>query len=301
MGQQGAMEYYDNNTQPLLDEPDGGGLGTGNAIGNPNLREEQADTFTLGTVMDFHDNFTLTVDWYEIEIENMIAVENPDSAYQRCLSMEFNPTGDPTHPNCAPIYRNPSSGGAANIDMTYNNNGRALVSGVDLQLNWQRPLANGGFNMSVVGNVNLESTTQVRPDLEEIDHSGFNSCGLQIQCQRYDYRLFTQYGYSRGQWNVSLRHQYWPELDAGSCRTNPTGNGCINGSDPSYDLFALSFRYSFDRYTLGVGIENLLDTDPPCVGGNPNATPFPTPCTRSGGSIFDPLGRQYFVSMNMEF
>ncbi|HUF71595.1 MAG TPA: TonB-dependent receptor [Gammaproteobacteria bacterium] len=299
MGTSGAFEYYDN--RPLLDQPQVGGLGTGNSIGQINLREERADTFTIGTVMDFHDNFTLTVDWYEIEIEDMIALESGDSVYARCLSLEFNPTGDPNHPNCVPIFRNPSTGNGANVDLPFTNEGRALMSGVDLQLNWSRPLANGGFNMNMVGNINLEAITQDRPGLDEIDHSGFNSCALQIQCQRYDYRLFTTYGYSRGQWNVSLRHQHWPELDNGGCRTNPTGTGCLYSSLPDYDLFALSFRYSFDRYTLGLGIENLLDTDPPCTGGNPTASPFPTACTRTGNSVFDPLGRQYFLSMNMEF
>jgi outer membrane receptor protein involved in Fe transport len=299
MGTSGAFEYYDN--RPIDEQPQVGGLGIGNSLGNLNLREEKADTWTLGAVMDFHDNFTLTVDWYEIEIEDMIALSGGDTVYELCLSQEFNPTGDPNHPNCSPIFRNPSSGGGANIDLPFTNEGLATMSGVDLQLNWGRPLAQGSFNMNVVANYNLEATTQDRVDVDPIDHAGYNSCGLQIQCQRYDYRVFTTAGYSQGPWNITLRHQYWPALDNGGCRTNPTGTGCLYNSDPAYDLFALSFRYSLDRYTFGLGIENLLDTDPPCTGGNPTASPFPTSCTRSGGSVFDPLGRQFYLSMNMEF
>jgi outer membrane receptor protein involved in Fe transport len=299
MGASGAFEYYDN--QPLVDQPQVGGLGIRNSFGNLNLREEQADTWTMGVVMDFHDNFTLTVDWYEIEIEDMIALESADSTYERCLSAAFNPTGDPNSPNCSQIFRNPSTGAAANIDSSFTNEGRALMSGVDLQLNWQRQIGNGGFSMNSVANWNLESTTQDRPELDEIDWSGYNGCALQIQCQRYDYRIFTTFSYFTGPWNVSLRHQYWPALDNAGCRTNVNSTGCLYNSLPDYDLFALTAGRSFERYTVRVGIENLFDTDPPCTGGNPTASPFPTDCTRTGDSTFDPLGRRFFVSMNMEF
>jgi hypothetical protein len=41
-----------------------------------------------------------------------------------------------------------------------------------------------------------------------------------MQCQNYDYRLFTSVGYGRGSWNLNIRHQYWPELKSNQCRTN---------------------------------------------------------------------------------
>ncbi|MDX1561972.1 MAG: TonB-dependent receptor, partial [Gammaproteobacteria bacterium] len=304
MGASGATEYYEDPLDPIGEQPTGGGLGIPNSFGQPNLREERADTWTMGVVMDFHDNFTMTVDWYEIEITDMIALESADSTYERCLSLEFNPTGNPNAPACNQIFRNPSTGGAANIDRSFTNEGRALMSGVDLQFNWSRPLGRGGFNLNTVANFNLDSITQDRPELPEEDHAGFDSCSLQIQCQQYDYRLFTTASYFQGPWNISLRHQFWPELDNVSCRTAPTSDPCIYSSDPTYDLFALTGSYSFDRYTVRVGIENLLDTEPPCIGQRPNNTPFPLDCTHSAGAsgaVYDPLGRRYFVSMTMDF
>jgi len=175
------------------------------------------------------------------------------------------------------------------------------MSGVDLQFNWQRPLGNGGFSMNSVANLNLNSITQDAPDVDEIDWAGYNGCALGIQCQRYDYRVFTTFSYFRGPWNLSLRHQYWPVLDNAGCRTNTQSLGCLYNTLPAYNLFALSAGYSFDKYTIRLGIENLLDEDPPCIGQRPNNVPFPLDCTHSGGSTYDPLGRRYFVSMNMEF
>jgi outer membrane receptor protein involved in Fe transport len=301
MGSAGAFEYYDN--RPITDQPEVGGAGTQNSFGNPNLREEQADTYTLGVVMDFLENWTLTVDWYQIEIEDMIAVESANSHYQRCLSTELNPTGSPTAPACATIFRDPTSGGPANIDNSFTNQGRALVEGVDLQLNWSKMLASGGFNMNLVANYNIASETQDSPILDTTDWAGTTGCSLEIQCQGYEYRIFSTFSYFQGPWNVSLRHQYWPTIDSSQCLTNPTSIACqYGGVQENYSLFALTGGYSLnDRYTFRVGIENLFDEDPPCTGGDPTATPFATPCTRNGGSTYDPLGRRVFLSLTMDF
>jgi outer membrane receptor protein involved in Fe transport len=307
MGTTGAIEYYD--TRPLVDQTNGGGTGVAYSTGSPLLREEQADTFTLGMVMDFHDNFTLTVDYYEIEIKDMIALESADAIYQTCMDPMFNPTFDPTTDACVRINRNPADGGASNVERTFTNQGRAVMEGIDLQLDWQRDLWGGQFGLNTVANIGLKSTTQDREDLPEIDNAGFNSCSLQIQCQRYDYRVFSTFTYFKGPWNFSLRHQYWPELDDQACRTSTTGDTCLYDSYPDQQLFALTFGYTFaDKYRLNVGIENLFDEDPPCVGAQPNRAPYAYTCEHASSetgdlynSTFDVLGRRYFVSMSMDF
>ncbi|MBN1237634.1 MAG: TonB-dependent receptor, partial [Gammaproteobacteria bacterium] len=314
MGPGGASAYYD--SRPISEQPQPGSPGTLNSYGNPNVREEQADTFTLGVVMDFLDDWTLTVDYYTIEIEDMIALVGPDTVYESCLSIEQNPSADPTVPACTQIIRNPADGEATNIDLGFTNQGRAKVSGVDLQLNWTRMLTSGGFNLNMVANYNLLSETQDRPDVSTVDYAGTNGCALQIQCQGYDYRLFTTLSYFRGPWNISLRHQYWPSILDGSYAKglppstvpNPYG-----GVDDSYQLVHLSSSYSFaEKYTLTFGLENLFDEKPPLMGGNPNALPFPIPPSRAtsvgtgglgqgGNSIYEPLGRRGFVSLTMSF
>ena len=88
MGTLGATTYY-SSPQPTV-----GGTGIPNQLGNPDLTEEAADTLTIGVVMDILENWTLTVDYYTIEIEQMIAIEGPDSVYGRCLSLAAEPDGD---------------------------------------------------------------------------------------------------------------------------------------------------------------------------------------------------------------
>jgi outer membrane receptor protein involved in Fe transport len=317
MGPTGAAEYYDNRLitqQPTGVGFFGGSAGTQNSFGNPNVREEQADTLTLGVVMDFLQDWTLTVDYYTIEIEDMIALVSPDSVYESCLSLAKNPTGDPTLPACTQIVRSPINGNAQNIDLTFTNQGRAKVSGVDLQLNWSKMFARGGFNLNMIANYNIESETQDRSDLSTIDWAGTLGCGLQIQCQGYDYRLFTTLSYFQGSWGVTLRHQLWPSILDNTFAEGLGGLQDPLGSiDTSYQTFYLGASYSFsDKYTVRFGIENLFDEEPPLVGGDPNASPFPIPPSHAissglggfgagGSSVYEPLGRRGFISMTMDF
>jgi iron complex outermembrane receptor protein len=318
MGTTGAFEYYDN--RPVTDQPDDvppgsffANPGTQNTFGNPNVHEEEADTFTLGIVLDPFDNWTMSVDYYSIEIKDMIALAGPDSIYESCLSIEKNPTGDPTIPACTQIIRNPFTGGTANIDLSFTNAGRAKVEGVDLQLNWDRMLAVGGLSMNMVANVGLKSETQDRPDLDTIDWSGTQGCALQIQCQGYDYRLFTTFNYFRGPWTLTLRHQYWPSILDSSYAAGLGIPGNPLGNIESYQLFYLGGSYNVnDKYTFRFGIENLFDKDPPLTGGNPNSSRFPTPPThvtssgrlgfgQGGSAVYEPLGRRGFISVTMDF
>jgi iron complex outermembrane receptor protein len=302
MGQDGAFLYYDN--RPVTEQPDAGsGVGIPISFGNPNLREEQADTWTIGVAMDILEDWSLTVDWYQIQLEGMIALESGDTTYQQCMDLNFNPTGDLNNPACVRIKRNPGTGGGATVDRSFTNRGRADFSGVDLALNWNKQLESGaGLTLNVSANMPIEEITQDNAAVAAIDHAGFNSCALQLQCQNYDYRLFTTVGYGQGNWNMNVRHQYWPELSNNACRTDSNAVACLYNTLPSYGLFAVSGNYRFDRYTLSAGIENLLDEEPPCVNSNPTATPFPTACSRTGdGSTYDPLGRRFFLAVNMEF
>jgi outer membrane receptor protein involved in Fe transport len=126
--------------------------------------------------------------------------------------------------------------------------------------------------------------------------------------------VFTTLNYARGNWNVTLRHQYWPSIldstyaEGLSGAVNPYG-----GVDESYQLIFLGAGLTFaDRYRLSFGIDNLLDQEPPLTGGNPNQLPFPIAASHAtssgtgglsaGGSpVYEPLGRRAFFSMTMDF
>ena len=212
---------------PALDGPDGrcavlrqprarraaaerawSGVGIPISFGNPNLREEQADTWTIGVAMDILEDWRLTVDWYQIEIENMIALEGCDATYQRCMDIAFNPTGDLNNAACQRIKRNPSTGGGAHGGAIVHERGLADFSGVDLALNWSHQLDNGGgLNLNVSANMpprgdhagSMRRPRRDRPRrLQQLAGSSFSARTTTTGCS-------PRVGYGRGTWNFSVQ------------------------------------------------------------------------------------------------
>lgn len=287
------------------------GTGLARDVGNTNIESESAETWTLGLVLrspsddEFWGGFTGSIDWYEIEITDMIALESGDDVFQRCLSPALNPTRDPNSIACTDIGRDPLTGNVQFVGRSYTNEGRALTSGLDLQVDWTGQFAFGGLALNVLANYNLENITQASDDVDEIEWAGTTGCSLGLECMGYDYRVFTRISWFDGPWNLSLRWQYYPTIDAGATATDPTARNI--GVHSSYSNFALTGSYNYNEYlTLSFGIDNLFDKLPPLQGGEnwreaENPDDYNRAPTRAGGGVYDPLGRRMFVSAQMSF
>lgn len=313
MGPTAAAEYYG---RPVTDQPLTGGTGLPNTTGNPNLDSEEAETWTWGLVLNspwqnpWLESLTASIDWYQIEITDMIAVENADPVFQRCLDPALNP-GEPAvaarAPACSFAVRDVLNGNIVSLDLQYTNTGRALTSGADLQLNWNGNMRElgidfipGNLGVTVLANFNLENITQTAPEIAEVDWVGTSGCALQMQCMGYDYRVFTTFSWFNGPWNASLRWSHIPSIDAGAAATNPATTQI--GVDSAYNVFALAAGYRLGENTIiRGGVENILDTKPPYQGGNPVATPYPLDATRATNPLYDQLGRRYFVNVTVNF
>ena len=124
--------------------------------------------------------------------------------------------------------------------------------------------------------------------------------GLQMQCQQYDYRIFTTFSYFNGPWSGQLRWQHYPSIEAAQYATDPTTPWI--GVPESYDMIDLNANYNYGEHlTFRAGIDNLFDTDPPLGGGNPAAVPYPTLNTYQSGATYDPLGRRFFVGLSLKY
>jgi iron complex outermembrane recepter protein len=208
--------------------------------------------------------------------------------------------GDPTIRACQAFTRDPLNGGIVSLDLSYTNEGRALTSGMDVQLNWSSNFASrpGGINVNVLANYNLKNITQAAPEVAAVDWVGTRGCALQLQCMGYDYRVFTTFNYFRGPWNATVRWSHLPSIKAGAAATNP--NTTAIGVRSSYDVFALTGSYRWNENIMfRLGIENLFNRKPPMAGGNPDASNYPLAPTRAGGAYYDPLGRRMFLGVSV--
>ncbi len=306
MGPAGAAQFYDPSTlQP------NGFFWTPfvNATGNPKVNPETADTLTAGFVWSPNsgheklDGLNVTVDYYTIDLKDMISVEPAEVVYQACLSAESNPTADPNNPACLRIFRNPSSGGAAPTTVSYINAAFAKVAGVDVTANWQTNLAGGNFGVNFMITDLLREETQATPGSPVIDWKGSlgPDAGTSLNNGAYDYRTFTTVSYGRSMWNLGLRWRHLPSAIDATQAVTPLSTQ--TGAMESYDVFDLSGSWNATRRaTVRFGIQNLFDTAPVWTGGRTAADNNPS--TGSGtteAGFYDILGRQFYVGINANF
>lgn len=292
MGEQGAIEYYNNANRPF------GALQFFFPFvsGNPNLNEETADTITLGVVADITDAFTVSVDYWNIKIEDMISTEDPDGVYRECLSPITNPSFNPNLPACRQISRNPSSGGEGNTTLFYTNEGAVDFAGYDIALNWEMPLAEGIFSLNTQLTIADRMETRINPSLPFNDWKGTSGPSdiIGLNGYAYDWRSFVTASYTRDNLTATLRWRHLPSISS-------QGKGKPGNTDQdtnSYDIFNLSGRYGLgDNIDVRFGIDNLLDAQPEIAFANATNTATGTTNT----NFYDILGRRYFLGLNVSF
>jgi iron complex outermembrane receptor protein len=280
-----------------------------NATGNPNVNSEEAATWTAGFVYrpntgrELVDGLQATVDWYNIEITEMISVEPAEVVYRECLSVQSNPNGDPFHPACLRVNRNPTAGTAAPTTVSYINAAFARVAGVDVTIDWRAQLAGGSFGVNFMISSLQELKTQSTSASPVVSWKGSlgPDAGTSLNNGAYDYRTFTTVSYGRGDWNLALRWRHLP--DAIDALEAVTPASTLRGAEEAYDVFDLSGTYDMgERTTLRFGVDNLFDTPPVWTGRRTSADISPS--TGSGtteAGFYDILGRSYFIGVSTSF
>lgn len=302
MGPAGATQFY---SGPQFSQG-GFAFEFQRVLGNANLESETANTYTAGIVWrsPFQSplaRFTTSLDWYRLKVSDAINLVGLFTLYEQCFKAEFNPTADPNNIFCQQLPRNQQTGQKERAIVTYNNVGVFDVEGLDFSFNWNVSLEDIGLRR-VPGflNVNILANYTIHDERQDIaggpveDNTGYAPFN-------HPWQVFNTFGWANGPLNVSLRWRHYPAMDNFAARDNP--NTRTQGVR-SYDLFDLSTSYFFSRnLSLRFGVDNLLDKEPPRNGFNPGeggpGTQGYTTGTILTGSVYDPLGRRYYLGMKL--
>jgi iron complex outermembrane receptor protein len=268
-------------TSPFQDYPSTSG-------GNPDLKPETANTYTLGTVLTPTRDFSATIDYFDIRIEDTISGIDPNTIFEQCLE-----TGDPVF--CSNITRDPVAYtlwlGRAGILAINQNIGRTRVSGVDVGSSYRWRFANAHLlAVDFLGSYLLRRSVEAFPGAPVTECAGTFGNG---DCS---YRPMPR-------WRHRLRATWQPpsdfELAATWRYTGPTTNGDpiladLNPRLASASYLDLAGSWNITkRLTLRGGVNNLLDRDPPLLIGGTNGNTF--------AQSYDVLGRHFFVNMTAKF
>jgi iron complex outermembrane receptor protein len=273
--------------------------------GNPDVAPEEAKTWTLGVVFASPgrlENLTASLDFYNIEITDVIATIDSTFVYSKCLNADgiSNPTYSLNDPGryCDMIGRQVQTGERDTVQAPYVNSGMLETRGVDISVNWVADIGDGGGGLFLNSIVTLLDEFKIQdaegePILDVRDTLSTSFYGAQ-----YKYKLNNTLGYNfaGGRSSLALNWRYLPEIRSDTATRNPATTQ-LGAED--YNVFGLNARVSInDRLEFRGGIDNLLDEDPVIVEARPGVDSN-TDVTRT--EYYDILGRRAYIGLKMAF
>lgn len=270
------------------------------AGGNTALKPERSKSNTLGLVITPMKNLTVTVDYFDIKVQDTISIVNPETTLTKCLD-----SGDPVF--CSQVHRD-SQGTLwllpqANIVGTNTNIGSIKTSGIDLGFSYGQRIGNLGTMGLTMNGTKLKSY-----EIEELPGEGSYDCaGLYNGAGKCGQPRPKWRHKLRGNWNtpwsvdLALTWRYFQGVDIETTSDNSHLTGTPRAAESHFasaNYFDLAGTYYFTKkISLTAGMNNMFDRDPPITSkygtGQGNGNTFP--------SMYDALGRKLFMNLTAKF
>lgn len=273
--------------------------------GNPDLKPEEATTYTFGAVFtpSFLPGFNISVDYFDIKVDQLISTLGALNTINLCYQ-----SNDAAA--CGRINRNALGQlwvGTANVEDLNINIGGLQTSGIDVNAGYNIDLealrlpAYGSLQMSFVGTwlQSLETDTGAQTAQSVYDCTGFygNQCGVPNPEWRHRARLTWVTPWAV---DVSATWRHYSEVEFAVLGADGSLNNAGTRIDRYFDAqnyFDLSANWQInDRVSARIGMNNVLDRDPPLsysVGTTGNGNTYP--------QLYDAMGRYGFVSLTATF
>lgn len=264
--------------------------------GNPDLREETAEVLTVGAVWrpTFVRNLALSVDYYDIDVENAIGAPSNEIILDQCYGAD----DFPNNPYCDSITRNGETGRIQRVIQQVQNMDRLRVSGVDVQASYRTSLE----RLKLPGNLRMDANWS-RLLRSEYEYPGLNGTVVedyQGTIGEPEDRVRLTTGYSWGRAYLQLRTTYIGSVIASNIRMARIQE--LGITDPQFMYFDDYFRhdiyasYRFGDVTLYGGVNNVGDDAGPFIptGGTPGSFNGYDP-------IYGVIGRSFYIGLTANF
>jgi iron complex outermembrane receptor protein len=252
--------------------------------GNEDLKPEISEAFYLGTVFEFADRATLTVDYWNFDQKDLVDIDDLE-LFRRAVSdrsLIYNSTALPGQPGFLPrgvvgiATRNGLIGGAIDeVQLQLINIGQQKTDGIDLSFDYR-------FGETAIGKLKayVDATwTHSFKRSESCDPNGGDtrrgaeSCGSDGQRLvervgefRYpEWLVNTGVSWSRGNWGARL----WANYIDGYYDDDQRAEVPAGRQVASWTTWNLNVDWDIDdRQSIGLNIKNIADRDPPVSLGS---------------------------------
>ncbi len=269
---------------------------TGITGGNPDLQPESADSWTAGIVFsspwdsDYLNRLSASVDYFTIELEDVIDAVAAEDIVQRCFNRDgANPNFDPNNSWCQLFERDQSNGGVVELQQLQRNQAFINTSGIDFTVNYGLPLGESagdlGFQWVTTWTEKYETqTTSLSPVYDYVGTIGATT-GSSVP----EWKSTLVSTWTRDAWQVSATVRYIDSME--HANTVKGGSPLSNTGVPSTTYLDLGAKYDVtDNFSVRASIVNATDQEPRLYSPNVQANTDP--------SLYDVLGRSFFVGIN---
>ena len=296
------------NLIPFSDVPVGGGSpSTGykaaDTAGNPDLKPESATTFNIGLVVNSADNLRFTLDYWNIDFDDVIAIENGQTKVSIENTLCVNRTPDCRDPD---IFRNALPGEDPNDNLQHSgeitrvivpfiNAPTVKTDGIDVSGIYNIPTTGANefmlgldasymFNYDIGGILGVSGGSVTTVTVDAVGNRNEQNIAAPLPQWRANFTV----GWHNDRHNARavLRH-----ID--SYKDDKTAAMTFNSVIDSYTTVDLYYNYLFanDRTSLGLNVTNIADEDPPFADQDLNFE----------ARTHDPFGRQYQLIFRHNF
>lgn len=261
--------------------------------GNPNLKPEKAETYTLGFIYTptYLTGLNVTVDYYSVALNNAISNIDPHNVLYACYALH-------NAGQCANIHR--TAGGllwlgGGFISALNTNIGGVKTSGVNYNVSYQTDLADVGLDgagvlgLTINGNYLNRLTTNSGVGTSDACVGWYSSsCGT----PNPKWRQTTRVTWEAPWYDITVVGTW---RFYGGVKQYNGNTARIDYHWPSRSYFDLSASAPvFTGTNLRLGVNNIFDNDPPLswtVGTAGNGNTYP--------QVYDSMGRYLFAELQI--
>lgn len=278
--------------------------------GNPNLDKEKGKTLTLGGVFQPHfvPGFSMTVDYFNIKVDNAIGTVPLETSIQQCLL-----TSNPVY--CQNVIRNQNTGKIVTVNAQNINVAKLATSGIDFGLKYGKNLGNDQrVDLSVLYTLTLKYKTQSDPTAP-VD----NGLGNIYYGEAFRHKVNATLLYSLGGFSFNWTTTYlskmvyqpeaiWDTPGTIAILESAYGLSAAEATEIAnhnkikarfyHDIQARFRTGENDRFEFYVGVNNLFDRKPPKAEDTLFAN---TTGTETFADIYDPFGRRFYAGVQVHF
>ncbi len=289
-------------------QPNPAGQYNGLIGGNPNLEPEVADSYTVGVVLrpSFIPRLAITVDWFRIKIDQPIQPVGQDVILATCAA-----TLDPTF--CGLVQRDQFGSlwrtGAGFVRDLNINIGEFETRGIDVGVSYSMEIGSmGGLSFNLVGTW-LDELVTDNGVSEPYNCAGLYGPICTIPNPEWRHKFRVTYSHPSGL-GLSAQWRHFSGVDVENSSNQATLTQAFapfNASIPAQNYFDLTLTARIgDHYNFRLGVNNILDREPPIIGANGGNTIINS-CAAvvcSGNTfpnVYDAMGRYIFAGVTLNF